>query len=186
MGEETQSRRRTDDVPSSPVLCDVEYLVIGRIVAPRGVRGELKVQIETDDPARFLDLKRVFVGEARRPYEVEAARLFKNQALLTLRGVADRDAAEALRGEYVYVHRENALPLADGEYYYHQIQGLRVVTEEGRVLGEVVEVLATGANDVYVVQGDSGEALIPAIRDVVLRIDLSAGLMTVRLLEGLI
>lgn len=160
------------------------FILIGQIVAPRGVRGELKVELAAA-PEEFLAVERVYVGAERAPYVVEQVRLFRGQALLRLQGIGDRNAAETLRGASLYLAREDALPLAEGEYYYEQILGLQVYTVEGEHLGQVVEIIATGANDVYVVQGPDGEVLLPAIRQVILRVDLEAGTMQVQLLEGL-
>ena len=159
--------------------------MIGQIVGPRGVRGELKVRVESDDPTRFLHLREVLLGEGLRPFRVQAARLHKNMALLTLESVVDREAAEAWRGAYVYVHIDNALPLSEDEYYFHQLEGLAVATCEGEPLGHVQEVLTTGANDVYVVRGEGGEILLPAIKETILRIDLDKGVMIVRVPDGL-
>jgi 16S rRNA processing protein RimM len=167
------------------VNSDITHLVIGRIAGPRGVRGELKVSIETEDPARFLDLQSVYLGESRERFVVARARLFKDHALLTLVGLNTREAAERWRGAYVYVPLKDALPLEDGSYYYYQIRGLSVVTDEDEDLGRVIEILATGANDVYVVRGQTGELLIPALKQVILQIDLEAGRMVVHLPEGL-
>ncbi|MBC7317056.1 MAG: 16S rRNA processing protein RimM [Chloroflexi bacterium] len=162
-----------------------EYLVIGQIVAPRGVRGELKVRCESEDPQRFLSLKEVFLGEGRARFAVRAVRFFKGQILLQLHGIEDRNEAERWRDAYVQIPIEEGLPLGENEYYYHQIEGLTAVTEEGEVLGQVVEILPTGANDVYVVRGEREEILLPAIREVILRVDLEKGLLVVHLLEGL-
>ncbi len=182
-------RRSSEDVASSRVSAghDAErYLAIGRIVAPRGVRGELRVEVETEDPERFRVLERVYLGEEHVAYAVRGARLHDRQALLLLVGIDDRTAAEALRGSWVYVSIEDALPLAEGEYYYHQIVGLQTVTEDGDALGRVTQVFPTGANDVYVIQGPRGEILLPALEGVILRIDLPNGRMTVRIPEGLL
>lgn len=164
----------------------VLFLVIGRVAAPRGVRGELRVNIETDAPERFGDLERVLLGEDHVPFRVESAQVHRGQALLTLEGIEDRDAAEAWRGAYVYVLSDDALPLEEGEYYHHQIVGLEVVTEDDEALGRVTEILSTGANDVYVVQGRRGEVLLPALEGVILRVDLASGRMHVRVPEGLL
>lgn len=164
---------------------ETEFLVIGQVVGVRGLGGELKVRIETDDPERFFDLEWAYLGEEHLPFRVASARLFKGMALLQLEGVPDRTAAEAYRGQYVYVSGSEALALADGEYYYHQIQGLQVRSVEGEELGRVTEILATGANDVYVVMGPQGELLLPAIKEVILNVDLDNGVLTVHLLEGL-
>jgi 16S rRNA processing protein RimM len=186
-----QNRRRDSfDAASSSLgpgadADSVAFLAIGRIVAPRGVRGELRVAIETQEPERFTTLTQVYLGEGHQPFVVQRGMLFKGQALLRLEGISDRNAAEAWRGAYVYVPIADALPLEEDEYYYFEVEGLRVSTTEGEELGEVVEVLATRANDVYVVHGPAGEILIPAIKQVVVAIDLEAGTMLVTLPPGL-
>ncbi|NLT74813.1 MAG: 16S rRNA processing protein RimM [Chloroflexi bacterium] len=182
----SQARARSSRRSSTPEERDAAYLVVGQIVAPRGLRGELKVRVETENPDRFEDLDHLYVGPERRRYTLRGARQMKGFALLLLDGVADRDAAEQLRGLFLYVDQGNALPLGEGEYYQHQIEGLEVFREDGQRLGEVTGVLETGANDVYVVHGPAGEILLPAIRDVISAIDLEAGTMTVRIPEGLI
>lgn len=162
------------------------YLVVGRIVRPWGVQGELKVEILTEDPARFEQLEAVYVGPHFVPYRLERARLHGGVVLLKLAGCDDRNAAEGLRDLLVQVAMEDALPLEEGEYWVHQIVGLEVWTTEGDLLGLVQEVLETAANDAYVVRDRSGrEVLIPALRSVVLEIDLAAGRMLVELPEGL-
>lgn len=162
------------------------YLVVGRIVRPWGVRGELKVEILTEDPARFEQLEAVYVGPQFVSYRLEGARLHRGVVLLKLAGCDDRNAAEGLRDLLVQVAMEDALPLEEGEYWVHQVVGLEVWTTEGDLLGLVQEVLETAANDAYVVRDRSGrEVLIPALRSVVLEIDLAAGRMLVELPEGL-
>jgi 16S rRNA processing protein RimM len=163
----------------------ITHLVIGRVAAPRGVRGELKVTIETEDPERFFELERVYLGDEREPFDVVGVRLYKGQALLLLDGITSRDQAEEWIGELVQVELRDALPLGEGEYYHFQIEGLDVLTDVGAELGRVTEVLSTGANDVYVVRGASGETLIPALKGVVLEIDLETRRMVVRLPDGL-
>jgi 16S rRNA processing protein RimM len=162
------------------------YLVIGKIVAPWGIRGEVKMAIETDFPERFQRLKRVYLGEEAVAFVLEGSRLHKRHALLKLGGCDDRNAAEKLRGQWVQIPIEEAVPLGEDEYYVYQIVGLDVWTTEGEHLGRVSEVLSTGANDVYIVQGEKGEILIPAVEDVVLEVDLAGGRLIVELMEGLI
>lgn len=161
------------------------YLAVGQVIAPHGVRGEVKVEILTDDPHRFGRLERVFVGpdgEEPVPWPLEGYRLHRGRALLKLGGCEDRDTAERLRGLLIQVPLEEALPLEEGEYYEHQIIGLEVWTVAGELLGEVVDILYTGANDVYVVRSRDpagSELLIPAIADVVQRVDLETGRLTI-------
>jgi 16S rRNA processing protein RimM len=168
------------ELPSEPA-----FLAIGRILRPHGVRGELRVEIHTDFPERFGVYRRVYVGPGYKPYQIEAHRPHGGRVLLKLREVADRTAAEELRGQWVYIAIEDAVPLAKGEVYLHDMLGLRVETVEGEQLGEVADIIETGANPVYVVRGLQGEILIPDIPDVIEEIDLPRGELIVRLIEGL-
>jgi len=162
------------------------YLVIGRVIRPWGVRGEVKVEIITDFPERFALLRRVYLGPEAVPVIVEGFRLHQAAAILKLRGYHDRAAAEELRGQLVQIPIEEAMPLAEDEYYEHQLVGLAVWTARGEFLGTVEEIIFTGSNDVYVVRSQGKELLIPAIEDVVLEINLARGRMVVELMEGLI
>jgi len=166
--------------------------MIGSVIGSHGVRGEIKVQILTDDPHRFGLLKQVYIGlEDQEPVPVPLLgyRLHKGNALLRLASVDDRSTAETLRGYLIQVPREEALPLEEGEFYEYQIIGLEVRTVVGESLGEVVEILYTGANEVYVVRSavpGIRELLIPAIADVIQEIDLPGGQIIVELPEGLL
>lgn len=166
------------------------HLVIGEIIGAHGLRGEVKVALETSFPDRFQRLTSVLIGpgdgKAYRNYRLMSWRLHKNNALLTLADITDRTTAEEMRGQFVAIPADEAMPLAEDEYYVHQIEGLQVYTDEGEHLGKVTEVIFTGANDVYVVRSAAGEeVLLPAINDVILDINLDQERMTVKLLEGL-
>lgn len=161
------------------------FLAIGRVLRPHGVRGELRVEIHTDFPERFGVYRQVYLGPDHMPYEIEGHRFHQGRVLLKLREVIDRTAAEVLRGQWVYIAAKDAVPLAKGEVYLHQMLGLRVRTVEDEELGEVVDLIETGANLVYVVRGMQGEILIPDIPEVIEAIDLEAGQLIVRLMEGL-
>ncbi len=163
-----------------------QYLDVGRIVAPFGLVGEVKVVPLTDFPERFARMKTVLVGERHTRYRVVHARPHQAQILLTLRGVDDPDAAEALRGEMLRVPIAEAAALAEDQYFWYQIIDLEVVTTAGQTLGKIVDIIRTGANDVYVVRGIRGELLIPAIEDVVKQVDLPAGRLVVELIPGLV
>ena len=169
------------------VTAETEFIVIGQITKPHGVRGEVRVKPHTDEPTRFNWLEQVYVGESsRRLMAVEKARVHQGMILLKLTAVNDRTAAEALRGEWLMVPEAEALPLAEGEYYLFQLEGLAVFTVEGEALGTLTRVIETGANNVFEVQGEQGELLLPDIADVVQEIDFENGRMTVTLLPGLI
>jgi 16S rRNA processing protein RimM len=105
---------------------------------------------------------------------------------LTLADIADRNAAQAMFGTPLYVKRGDVMPLPEGRYYHDQIIGLRVVTTTGKHLGTVVEIMATGSNDVYITREGDAEVLIPALRDVVKEIDVPGGTMVVEPIEGLL
>jgi len=161
-----------------------ERLIIGRVAGVFGVRGELKIQIETDFPERFKLLKRVFVCDEE--HTAEQSRLHDQMALLKLQGIDSAAAAARLNGCDVAVAIEDAVALEPGRYYIYEIEGLQVETTDGEALGVVSEVLQTGANDVYVVRSAEGkEILLPAIKQVVKRIDVPNGKMLVELMEGL-
>lgn len=162
-----------------------EYLSVGEIVAPFGLRGELKVLLDTDFPELVLAATHLYIGDPPIRYAVEWAQQVRGMVRLKLVGCDSREAAEALRGQLVQVLAEEAPSPGEGEYYYHQLIGLEVWSEEGEYLGHVVEVFPTGSNEVLVVRGETGEILLPAIEEVICEVDLVAGLLRVHLLEGL-
>jgi 16S rRNA processing protein RimM len=151
-----------------------------------GIRGELKCRIVTDFPKqRFKKGNSVLIGG--QSHVVQAARIQGDQVLLKLENIADRDVAAALRGADVEVPADNDLKLPKGQFYWHQVIGLQVedvTTHE--TLGHVADIIETGANDVYIVKGPRGEILIPAIKDVLKRIDPDAGRMLVQPLPGML
>ena len=165
---------------------ETDFIVIGQITKPHGVRGELRVKPHTDEPERFTWLEQVYVGEtARSLMLVEKARVHQGMILLKFTAVNDRTAAEALRGEWLMVPEDEALPLEEGEYYLFQLEGLSVFTDDGEDLGVLTSIIETGANHVFVVQGAQGELLLPDIDEVVQEIDFENGRMVVKLLPGL-
>ena len=165
---------------------ETDFIVIGQITKPHGVRGELRVKPHTDEPERFTWLEQVYVGEtARSLMLVEKARVHQGMILLKFTAVNDRTAAEALRGEWLMVPEDEALPLEEGEYYLFQLEGLSVFTDDGEDLGVLTSIIETGANHVFVVQGAQGELLLPDIDEVVQEIDFENCRMVVKLLPGL-
>jgi 16S rRNA processing protein RimM len=146
----------------------------------------LKCRIVTDFPARRFRRGNTVVVDGVS-HTIEKARVQALTVLLKLEDVPDRDAAETFRGKEIQIRVEDAVALPKGQYFWHQVIGLRVedaTTHEP--LGEVADILETGANDVYVVRGGRGEILVPAIKDVVKEIDPAAGRMLIQPLPGLI
>ncbi|RME48480.1 MAG: 16S rRNA processing protein RimM [Chloroflexi bacterium] len=163
------------------------FIAVGQIVKPHGVRGEVVVEVLTDYPGRFALLETVYLNEKDpQPVPLENVRFHKERVLLKLGGCDDRTAAEKLRGEMILIPFSEAMPLEADQYYQDDLIGLQVWTTDEEHLGEVVEILETGANEVFIVHGGRGEVLLPAIPDVIREIDLEAKRMVVELMEGLI
>lgn len=169
------------------------YLIVGKLMRPHGIRGEMRMSILTDYPDRlFNEVKTVYLGhDANVPgaqaYTIVSARYHKDHLLLKFKDLNDRDDVELLRGLMVMVDMDNAVPLEDDEFYLYELIGMQVQTDDGLILGNITDVMETGANDVYIVHGDTyGEVLVPAHDETILDIDLDAEQITVKLPEGLL
>ena len=171
---------------TAPRLPDVRFLVVGRILGAAGLSGEVRAQILTDFPSRFERLSAIHLGDNLRPYRVESVKLDGATVILKLAGVDDPATAQALRNADLQVPIEEAVTLEPDQYYWHQIEGLEVWTDEGVVLGRVNEVLRTGSNDVYVVRTGAREVLLPAIDEVIREVDLPNRRLVVHLIPGLV
>ncbi len=167
---------------------ELRYLAVGKVTRAHGLRGEISVTVLTEFPDRFATTEWVYLGNEfeAEPYRLESYRWHKNNILLTLSGVTNRTQAEQLQGQFVQVPIEEAVPLPEGSYYLYQLLGLQVVTTEGEILGPIIDILETGANDVYVVDTNGRKILLPAIPDVVQSIDMTEGQMVVHVIDGLI
>lgn len=190
MGAFTQRDNASNGGSGKANTPEPRYLVVGRVLRPHGVRGELRVEVITGFPERLGQHDYFYLAHPDSPEDVrcypsEEMRQHKGAVLLKLAGCDDRNEAELLRDMLVQIPIEEAVPLEDGEYYQFQIVGVRVETESGEWLGQVAEVLETGANDVYLVRGPRGEVLLPAITDVVRELDMEERRMVVRLLPGM-
>jgi 16S rRNA processing protein RimM len=176
----------------TPVEPD-SLLLVGTCGPPHGVRGELKVIPETDDPERLADLAQVFVGpspERARVHTVESVRFQPTKrgvvALVRFERIADRETAEALRGLGVYAAESDLPALDEGEVFIHDLIGLDVVTEDGEAVGTVDDVMM-GAQNVLVIRRDGQpDALVPDVDEIVTEIDLDAERITIRPPEGLL
>jgi 16S rRNA processing protein RimM len=168
-------------------------LVVGRVVKAHGVTGEVVVEIRTDDPeGRFAPgatlRGRPPRGGPERDYVIDSARAHGARLLVRLDGVADRSAADALRGTVFVVDSENLPPIDDpDEFYDHQLEGLRVVTTDGRLVGNVNEVLHTGAGELLSVTTETGtEVLVPFVSAIVTSVSLAEQTVEVDPPEGLL
>lgn len=166
-----------------------ELISIGRIVGTHGYKGTVKVATLTDFPQRFKELKKVIVWHGKNQVEmtVESSGEYKGMILMKLTGIESKEEAQLYRNALLCVKEEEIYPLPEGYYYHFQLVGLAVYDMEKGYLGVLKEVLETGANDVYVVESEQyGEILIPALKQVVLDVDLTEKKMQVKLLDGLI
>ncbi|MCI8275290.1 MAG: 16S rRNA processing protein RimM [Lachnospiraceae bacterium] len=162
---------------------------VGVISSTHGIRGEVKVFPTTDDPARFRELKQVTLvrKRERRAVEIEKVRFFKQFVIVKFRGIDDINDIELYKGAELWIDREQAVPLEDGEYFIADLIGLSVMTDGGERLGTLQEVLRTGANDVYEVLMENGRTvLLPVTGECVLDVDLEKGEVLVHMLDGLL
>ena len=160
------------------------FTAVGVVTRAHGLHGELRVQAFAASAPNLQRGRRVFVRGERRT--VTRARPDRGAWILQLSGLADRTAAEPLAGELIEAADADVRRDDSDSYFVHELIGLRVVTTDGRNVGLVTEVLQGGANDVYVAQGDTGEVLIPAVAGVVSAIDLSARVMCITPLAGML
>lgn len=165
-----------------------EWATIGKIVAPFGLQGELKVFPLSDIPNRFASLDVIHLGPDYIPYKIKAVRPYKGEMLLLkLSHVNDANAAEKLRGFAVSIPLDKLAKLPPDSYYQHDILGLQVATLSGRDIGVIVDIIVTGSNDVYVVKApDKQQILIPAIKDVIKQVDLIRRMMYIEPIKGLL
>ena len=164
-------------------------LRVGVISSTHGVRGEVKVYPTTDDVSRFKKLKEVILdtGKEQKTLEIEQVKFFKNMVILKFRGYDNINDIEIYKGKDLLVTREHAVKLAPNENFIVDLIGLHVVTDEGEDFGEMIDVIRTGANDVYVVKTPEGkEVLFPAIPSCILDVNLDTSTMTVHILDGLL
>ena len=179
----TQLTNRGSVEPSA----EPHFLAVGRISKPHGVQGEVRVELMTDHPERFEWLKAIYVGEHNpRLVPIESVRYHQEVVLLKLEGYPTRTEAELLRGELLQVPKSEAVPLEEGEYFLYQLIGVEVYTELGKYLGRLTEILETGANNVFVVEGEESQYLLPDIPDVVREVDIDNGRLVIHPMPGLI
>lgn len=174
-------RKGKRSITGSPQQGEPVYIALGFLRRAHGVQGEIVMDVLTDFPERVKAGRKVYVGDERQLYWIASARSTVRHMLIRLRGIDTPEDAVAVRNKYVYIRPEEMPALPEGTYYHHQIIGMAVIDEAGAPVGELTEVLQTGANDVYMVRDAAGaEILLPAIEDVIINIDLAAGQMTVR------
>jgi len=165
------------------IMDNDSLIIIGKIVAPHGVRGDVRVIPLTDYPERFYGLKKVLLDDGKT-LNVQEARAYNQQILMKFAGLDDRTAVDALKGKLLKVAKKDVVKLPEGHYFIFDIIGLSVFDEAGACLGAITDVLNTGSNDVYITEQEGKKPLlIPAIKDVVKTIDVPGGRIIVKLQE---
>ena len=176
--------------PGSPSAGEpVVYLAVGTLRRSHGIRGDILTDVMTDFPERLKPGTYLYVGDKKQPLKITRRRPHNDGLILGFEGLNNVEQTAKYRAQTVYVLAKDRPALPEGEYYHHQVLGITVVDEAGTVLGTLTEIIETGANDVYVVS-DGGsparEILIPAIKQVLLDVDLDKKTMRVHLLPGLV
>jgi 16S rRNA processing protein RimM len=178
---------KTDQTTGSLPDSEPVFLAVGKIRRPHGLRGELVMEVLTDFPERLRPGLQVYIGLQHQPGRLTSVRGHQQALLIGLEGIPDPESAASLRSQLVYVTAAKRPSLPEGEYYHHQIIGLAAISEDGQVLGQVTEILETGANDVLVVRPAQGpEILIPFLDSLLLKVDLEGKAIHLRLLPGLL
>ncbi len=172
-----RDKRYTD----SPDRGEPVFLAVGLLRHAHGIQGEISMELYTDFPKRLRPGIEVYISEDHLPVRIKRARMADKLMLLTFEGYEDCDQVNVFRNKMVFSRSDKLPALPEGQYYHHQLLGLRVIDETGVELGALAEILETGANDVYVIRSpDRPELLLPAIESVILNIDLEQGSILVR------
>ena len=163
---------------------ELKFIIIGKIFAPWGIKGELEVIVETDFPQRFATGSKIYIN--RQPMTIDSSQQHKRRLIIKLDAINSVEDAQKLQGQFVEIHHSQVNPLPEEQYYHYQIIGLQVRTADGEILGNITKILTGESNDNYIVDSTNGEILIPAIEDVIKSIDLNKGYITIEAIEGLL
>ena len=166
-----------------------EYLEIGQIVNTFGIKGQVKVVPFTDDITQFDTLKQIYIEKRKNLelFEIEKSNYHKNMIILKLKGIDTPEQAESLRNCYIKINRKDARKLPEGTYFIVDLIGLDVYTDEEKLLGTLEDIYNAGSSDIYVVRTSEGkQILLPAIKDVIKKVDVENKKVIVHIIEGLI
>lgn len=164
----------------------MEYIQVGKIVNTHGIKGDVKVLPLTDDVKRFEDLKNVYLGDEKIKLEIEKVGYSKGNVLLGFKNYLNINDVEKFKNLFLWINEEDKVKLPKDSYFLTDILGLEVYLKEGDHLGCIVDILQPGANDVYVIKSEKKEYLIPALKDVVIDIDIPEGKMIIDPIDGML
>ncbi len=161
-----------------------EFITVGKILAPWGIRGKLKVEVVTDFPQRFTPCSQIYIK--RQPMTIDSTEWHKGKVIIKLDTINNIEEAQRLKGQPVEIHHSQLKSLPEGQYYHFQLIGLEVWTTQGEQLGNITKILAAASNDNYVISSTKGEILIPAVEDVIKSIDLDKRRLVIEAIDGLL
>lgn len=178
---------KSEQIAGSPTSGEPKFLVVGKLRKPHGLHGELTMEVITDFPERLEPGGEVFLGESLHPLHIRSKRWHNQLLLIAFDEYHNPESAGECRNQLVYIVSETIPELPCGEYYHHQLIGLKVFSNDGIYLGKLVKVLETGANDVFIIHPTQGpEILLPVIESVINEIDLEKAEMRVHILPGIL
>ena len=166
----------------------MQKIVIGKIIKPKGIKGEIKVLPLTDSSERFKLLNEISVAGKNGKldiFKIENVTITTKTVNLKLKGIDTRNQAQELKGREIVIDETQTLPLNKGNYYIYQIIGLKAFDENGEYLGEVVDVLKNPGNDIFIIKKENKEYLIPAVKDIITKIDLKNCKIIIKQIKGL-
>jgi 16S rRNA processing protein RimM len=170
------------------MIREKDLFPIGRLIKPHGVKGKIKAEYFGEDLSRFFLYREVFIEDSRgglQTYEIIEATPQPPRLILRLKGIETVERVQPLIGKEILINKDALPKLDEGEYYWFEILGMVVETEEGKRIGRVKEILPTGANDVYVIEGKREEIFLPATDEVIQRVDIKKGVIKVLRMKGL-
>jgi 16S rRNA processing protein RimM len=170
------------------MIQEKDLIPIGRVIKPHGVKGKIKAEYFGEDFDRFSLHQEVFIEESRgrlQTYEIIEANPQPPRLILRLKGIETIEKVQPMIGKEIFINKKTLPKLEEGEYYWFEILGMRVETEEGKSIGRVKQIFPTGANDVYVIEGKRGEIFLPATDEVIRGFDTKKGVIQVIRMEGL-
>jgi len=162
----------------------LQFITIGKILSPWSTEGQLKVEVLTDFPRRFTPSSRVYIK--RKPATINNLEWRRDKAIIKLDTVNSVREAEKLRGQLIEIRQSQLQVLPEGQYYHFQLVGMNVQTTQGEFLGKITEILTTPNNDTYIVNGERGEILIPAAKDIVQSVDIEKRCLVIEPIKGLL
>jgi len=184
----SRSGKKINNQTGSLIKSEPEFLVVGKLHKPHGLMGGMILEILTDFPDRLIQGKKVFIGDEKKELSIEEIRQSGKNWIVIFKEYGQPEDLSVLRNQYVFVPANQIPPLPEGEYYHHQLIGLSVFNHNKGYLGLLTEILATGANDVYVISNPDNpenELLIPVLKSIIKEVDLAENIMIVELPQWL-